>query len=122
VTFIPCYLWIFLGAPFVEALRGAKALNASLAAIGAAVVGVILNLAIWFALHVLFRQMMEVRGLGLSLELPVLSSVNVASGALSLAAAIAAFRFKIGVIPLLVACSAAGVLMYLLTGSALTAH
>jgi chromate transporter len=66
--------------------------------------------------------MMEVRGLGLSLELPVLSSVNVASGALSLAAAIAAFRFKIGVIPLLVACSAAGVLMYLLTGSAVTAH
>lgn len=101
VTFTPCFLWIFLGAPFVEALRGAKALNAGLAAIGAAVVGVILNLALWFALHVLFRQMLEVRPLGLSVELPVLSTVNVASALLTLAAAIAAFRFKVGMIPLL---------------------
>jgi chromate transporter len=122
VTFTPCFLWIFLGAPFVEALRGAKALNAALAAIGAAVVGVILNLAIWFALHVLFRQMLEVRQFGMSLELPVLSSVNSASGVLTLAAAVAAFRFKVGMIPLLLACSAAGVFFYLLTGSAPGAH
>ncbi|HEY2178412.1 MAG TPA: chromate efflux transporter [Caulobacteraceae bacterium] len=116
VTFMPCYLWIFLGAPFVEALRGARALNGALAAIGAAVVGVILNLALWFALHVLFRQMTPMRGLGLAFDWPVLSSVNLASGALSLAAAVAAFRFKVGVIPLLAACSAAGVALYLLAG------
>jgi chromate transporter len=122
VTFMPCYIWIFLGAPFVEALRGAKALNAALAAIGAAVVGVILNLAIWFALHVLFHQMVEMRGHGFSFELPVLSSVNLASGALSLAAAIAAFRFKVGVIPLLAACSTVGVVIFLLTGSVPKAH
>jgi chromate transporter len=56
VTFTPCFLWIFLGAPFVEKLRGNKALNAALSAITAAVVGVILNLAIWFAIHTVFRQ------------------------------------------------------------------
>lgn len=117
VTFVPCFLWIFLGAPFVEALRGARALNAALAAISAAVVGVILNLATWFALHVLFRQMVEVRQLGLRLELPVLSSVNLASGVLTLAAAIAAFRLKVGVIPLLLACSAVGVVYHLVTGA-----
>ncbi|HEV2532127.1 chromate efflux transporter [Phenylobacterium sp.] len=117
VTFLPCYIWIFLGAPFVEALREARALNAALAAIGAAVVGVILNLALWFGLHVLFRQMIEVRQFGLALELPVISSVNLASAVLALAAAVAAFRFKVGVIPLLLGCSAAGVLYYLLTGS-----
>jgi chromate transporter len=54
VTFVPCFLWIFLGAPYVEALRGNHALNSALAAITAAVVGVIANLALWFATHVLF--------------------------------------------------------------------
>jgi nucleoside-diphosphate-sugar epimerase len=82
--------------------EGARARRAG----GAAVVGVILNLAIWFALHVLFRQMFEVRRLGLALELPVLSTVNIASAVLALTAAVAAFRFKVGVIPLLLGCSA----------------
>jgi len=59
VTFTPCFLWIFFGAPFVEALRGNKALSAALGAITAAVVGVILNLAVWFTLHVLFTQVAE---------------------------------------------------------------
>ena len=56
VTFTPCFLWIFLGAPFIEVLRDNKALNGALSAITAAVVGVILNLAIWFALHTVFRE------------------------------------------------------------------
>ncbi len=56
VTFTPCFLWIFLGAPFVEALRGNRALNAALSAVTAAVVGVILNLAVWFALHAWFLE------------------------------------------------------------------
>jgi chromate transporter len=56
VTFVPCFLWIFLGAPYVEALRGNAALNSALAAITAAVVGVIANLALWFAAHVLFAR------------------------------------------------------------------
>jgi chromate transporter len=54
VTFVPCFLWIFLGAPYIEALRGNVALSSALAAITAAVVGVIANLALWFGTHVLF--------------------------------------------------------------------
>ena len=72
VTFTPCFLWIFLGAPFVEKLRGNKALNAALSAITAAVVGVILNLAIWFAIHTIFRQTIQVR-LSLAFDAPMLA-------------------------------------------------
>ena len=118
VTFTPCFLWIFLGAPFVEALRGAKALNAALAAITAAVVGVILNLALWFGLHVLFGDVRAFSVGPLRLDVPMLASVNLPGLILSLAAAVAAFRFKVGVIPLLLACAAAGVLYYLATGFA----
>jgi chromate transporter len=113
VTFTPCFLWIFLGAPFVEALRGAKALNAALAAITAAVVGVILNLAVWFGLHVLFRDVRELDAGPLALDLPVLASVNLPSLLLAAAAAIAAFRFKVGVIPLLLGSAAVGVALFL---------
>jgi chromate transporter len=113
VTFTPCFLWIFLGAPFVEALRGARALNAALAAITAAVVGVILNLALWFGLHVLFAEVQTVQVGALRLEAPILESVNMASLLLTLVAAVAAFRFKVGVIPLLVGCAAAGLGVHL---------
>jgi chromate transporter len=113
VTFAPCFLWIFLGAPFVEALRGAKALNAALGAITAAVVGVILNLAIWFALHVLFRDVREIAAGPLALDIPVLASANWPSLLLAAVAALAAFRFKVGVIPLLTGCAAVGVGFYL---------
>jgi chromate transporter len=117
VTFTPCFLWIFLGAPFVEALRGAKAINAALTAISAAVVGVIMNLAVWFGLHVLFQRMVELRWAGLVFEAPQLASINLASAVLTLAAAVAAFRFRVGMIPLLAACSAAGVLYYFAAGA-----
>jgi chromate transporter len=116
VTFVPCFMWIFLGAPFVETLRGNKALSAALATITAAVVGVVLNLAVWFALHVLFAEVRATRALGLTLEVPTLASVNLASLALTVAALLAVFRFKIGMIPVLAACSAAGVLLYLVAG------
>jgi chromate transporter len=59
VTFTPSMLWIFAGAPFVEQLRGNRRLSGALAAITAAVVGVILNLTVWFALHVLFGRVEE---------------------------------------------------------------
>ena len=59
VTFVPCFVWIFLGAPFVERLRGNRYLASALAAITAAVVGVIANLSVWFALHVLFETVGE---------------------------------------------------------------
>ncbi|HEY0085959.1 MAG TPA: chromate efflux transporter [Allosphingosinicella sp.] len=106
VTFLPCFLWIFLGAPFIEALRGNRALTSALSAITAAVVGVVLNLAIWFALHTLFGEVRDVPGLGL--ELPVLRTVNWPAVVLTAAAAIAMFRFKVGAIKVLLACAAAG--------------
>ena len=56
VTFVPCFLWILLGAPHIEQLRGNRKLTAALSAVTAAVVGVILNLAVWFGLHALFRR------------------------------------------------------------------
>lgn len=89
VTFVPCFLWIFLGAPFMESVGSNKALSAALSAITAAVVGVILNLAIWFALHVLFGKLHEAHGFGATLDIPVLSSVNIPSLLLTLAALVA---------------------------------
>ncbi|MGK9167703.1 chromate efflux transporter [Inquilinus limosus] len=110
VTFTPCFLWIFLGAPFIEGLRSNRALSAALATITAAVVGVILNLAVWFALHTLFAELREIRWAGATLDVPVLSSVNLASLLLTLAALLAVFRFRIGMLPVLGACSLAGLL------------
>src|SRR5215813_11536720 len=70
VTFVPCFLWIFVGAPFIEVLRGNTALNGALSAITAAAVGVILNLAIWFAVHVIFREVVPVRSFPFTFDLP----------------------------------------------------
>jgi chromate transporter len=113
VTFTPCFLWIFLGAPFIEKLRGNARLNAALSALTAAVVGVVLNLAIWFAIHSIFRQTVPVRAFPLSFDAPVLTSVDGWALALALAAAIAIFRFKVGMIPTLAACCLAGIVLYL---------
>jgi chromate transporter len=114
VTFTPCFLWIFLGAPFIEALRGNKALGGALTAITAAVVGVILNLAIWFALHTWFAKAYPVRSFGFSFDAPVLSSLDPWALALSAAAMVAIFRFKAGMIATLLACSAAGIVLHVI--------
>jgi len=115
VTFTPCFLWIFVGAPYIEQLRGNKALSGALSAITAAVVGVILNLSIWFSVHALFRDTRHVNGFGLSFDAPVPASLNVWSLVLALGAAIAIFRFKVGMIPTLAASCVAGVLLYALS-------
>jgi chromate transporter len=112
VTFAPCFLWIFLGGPYIEALRGNKALGAALSAITAAVVGVILNLAIWFALHTLFRQVDERHAWGLVLQVPQWATLDLAALVLALAAMLALFRFKLGMIPTLLACSLAGIALH----------
>lgn len=112
VTFAPCFLWIFLGAPWIEALRGNRLLAGALSAITASVVGVILNLAVWFALHVLFRQTVPVRGFGLSFDAPVLGSIDGWALALSLAAAFAVFRSKAGTLWILAGSSIAGVVLH----------
>jgi chromate transporter len=113
VTFTPCFLWIFLGAPFAERLRGVRALNAALSAITAAVVGVILNLAVWFAVHTLFHETVPLRSTWLALDVPKLASVDLWAFAIFLAAAVAMFRFKAGMIPTLIACCLAGITLYL---------
>lgn len=92
--------------------RALPPLGAALAAITAAVVGVVLNLAVWFALHLWFRE--AHRAPGLALDVPVWSSVDVWALALSAAAMIAIFRFRAGMIPTLAACSAAGLVLYLM--------
>ena len=117
VTFVPCFLWIFLGAPFVEAIRGNRGLATALAVITAAVVGVVLNLAVWFGLHVLFDEVREVEAFGMSLDIPVLATMDPAALVLTLAAIVAVFYHKISMIPVLAGCSAAGVLYFLAVGA-----
>ncbi|MBV9077497.1 MAG: chromate efflux transporter [Methylobacteriaceae bacterium] len=112
VTFAPCFLWIFLGAPFVEVLRGNRALAGALRAITAAVVGVILNLAVWFAIHTLFGRVVRMQGFGLSVEAPVLATLDPWAALLSAAAILAMLRFGIGMIPTLAAASAAGLALH----------
>ena len=113
VTFVPCFLWIFLGAPFVETLRGNRALAGALSAITAAVVGVILNLAVWFAIHTIFAEVRPLAWGPIGFGAPVLASVNAWALLLSLAAVAAMFGFRIGMVTTLAATSAAGILLYL---------
>ena len=113
VTFTPRFLWLFLGAPFIEAMRGNKGLAGALSAITAAVVGVILNLSIWFALHTVFRDTVPVRAFGLSFDKPVLASLDIVALTLAVAAAIAIFRFNVGMLIVLATSCLAGVALRL---------
>jgi chromate transporter len=113
VTFTPCFLWIFVGAPYIERLRGNKGLAGALSAITAVVVGVILNLSIWFALHTLFRETTPVRSFGLSFDMPILSSIDIAALVLSIAAATAIFRFNLGMLTVLGGSCLAGIALRL---------
>lgn len=113
VTFAPCFAWIFLGAPFMEGLRSNKALSAALSAVTAAVVGVILNLSIWFAIHVVWREVARIEAWPLSLELPVLTSIDWAAAALSALALFAVFRLKLGMTTVLGGAALAGIALYL---------
>jgi chromate transporter len=108
VTFLPCFLWIFAGAPFVERLRGNKALSAALSAITAAVVGVILNLALWFAIHTLFGQVRRIAFGPLAFDAPVPASLDLPAFVLAMLAALAVFRFKLGMIPVLLGSASLG--------------
>jgi chromate transporter len=110
VTFVPCFLWIFLGAPYIEALRGKVLLTAALSAITAAVVGVVLNLAVWFGLHVVFGQVVEHHVAGLRLLVPAWDTLNLVSLILTAGALVAMLRFKVGMIPTLAATATLGVL------------
>jgi len=109
VTFVPCFLWIFLGAPYIERLRGNRSLSAALSAITAAVVGVILNLAVWFAFHVLFGDVTERTGpLGTRLLVPEWGSMDGAAFLVSAGAFLALLRFRVGMLLVLGASMVAG--------------
>ncbi|MGQ0799972.1 MAG: chromate efflux transporter [Pseudomarimonas sp.] len=96
VTFVPSFLFIFVGAPYVEALRRRRQVHAALSAITAAVVGVVLNLAVWFALHTVFGELIRVSSGPLQLDVPVWRSVEPGAAVLAIAAMIAMLRFKLG--------------------------
>lgn len=117
-TFAPSFLLIFVGAPYMEALRHNKALSATLSTITAAVVGVILNLAVWFALHTLFTRVDVRHTFGLTLQVPVLSSLDPWSLLLAAVATLMLFRFKAGMMATLGVCCAAGIAIYLAGWSA----
>ena len=108
VTFVPCFMFIFLGAPYVERLRGNRRLSAALTGITAGVVGVIANLALFFALHTLFSRTAEATWGPLEVDLPELASVRPGSVAIAVVAAALIFRRGWSVLRTLAACSALG--------------
>ncbi len=110
VTFAPCFLWIFLGAPYVERLRENRILAAGLSAITAAVVGVILNLAVWFGVHVLFSDVSEWRAAGVRLLVPAWKSLDPVALGIGCASLFALARLRLNLILVLVAAAATGIL------------
>lgn len=115
VTFLPCFLWIFAGAPYVEKLRANKPLSAALAAVTAVVVGVIANLALWFGVNALFTEHFRITTFGMDMRLPVPQSVDLGMAVLSAVAFILVFRLRIGVLSLLGTLATLGALWLLWT-------
>ncbi len=113
-TFAPCFLFIFVGAPYIESLRQNKLLSSTLSAITAAVVGVILNLAIWFALHVIFDTVNDVRVGWLHLTIPDWSTLNVPAFLLSILAFVLTFRLHLGMLKTLGICAGLGLIYRLM--------
>lgn len=114
VTFVPCFLWILACGPHAEQLRSNVALSAALTAITGAVVGVILNLAVWFGLHVLFAEVETFARLGMNVAVPVPATFRPAAALLAALALFAVFRLKAGMASVLASCSAAGAALHLL--------
>lgn len=110
VTFTPCFLWIFLGAPYIESLRGNRALTTALTGITAAVVGVVLNLGVWFAIHTLFGEVDEIWVGPLRVLIPEWDTLDWAAALLAIAAAVAVFRFKLSMIRLIISAALIGAL------------
>lgn len=113
-TFVPCFLWIFLGAPYIEYLRGNKSLTTALSGVTAAVVGVILNLAVWFSLHTLFGTVNEVYWGPLRLQIPVWATIDGAALAIAGGACLALFRYQQGMLITLAGSGTAGLIYYLI--------
>lgn len=103
----------FLGAPFIEKLRDNKALNGAMSAITAAVVGVVLNLGLWFAIHTLFSQIVPWQGMGMDLDLPVWQTLDLFALTLTAGAIVAVFYFRTNMLLTLLACASIGLITHL---------
>lgn len=114
VTFVPCFLWIFLGAPFIEFWRNNKSLTTMLSGITAAVVGVILNLAVWFALQTLFDTVTEHHFGPLRLFIPDWNTLDIVALFIAIAAFIALFRFKLNMLLILLGSVVISIIYYFL--------
>ena len=113
VTFAPCFLWIFLGAPYIESLRSNRSLASALSGVTAAVVGVLLNLAIWFGVQVMFAQTADMSGSGALVNFTifqplVLCSFDVVAAIIVLLSLAAICLLKAGVITVVVVSATAG--------------
>lgn len=113
VTFVPSFLWIFVGAPYIEYLRGRTSLTAALSAITAAVVGVIVNLGLWFTVNTLFDSVYVFKGYGARVLLPVVTSLNVAALGITLLTGVLLLRFNQSVLRMIGAGIVAGVVYQL---------
>ena len=109
VTFVPCFVFVFVGAPYVERLRGNHALSSALTGITAAVVGVIANLALFFAVHTLFRSTTAITLGPLHLQAPDVSTLDPLALGIGLLAALLLFRMKWSILRTLGICAAVGV-------------
>jgi chromate transporter len=111
VTFAPCFLWIFAFAPWMDRLQRARPLQGGLAAVTAAVVGVIANLALWFALHVLFARVAALEAGPLRLQWPEWTSFDWRAAAIAAVALVLVFRLKWGIIATLGVTAALGLVL-----------
>ena len=110
-TFVPCFLWIFVGAPYVERVRNVRWLSRALSAVTAAVVGIIANLAVWFALHVLFGSVGEVAAGPFRIPVPDLTTFDAAAAVIAAASAFALLRLHANMLVVLGAAALAGMLL-----------
>ena len=115
VTFAPCFLWIFAGAPYIERLANMPRLSGALSAITAGVVGVIANLALWFGLHVLFADLSRIETGPVTMTWPVWSSINIAALGMFVLSAVMLLKLHAGLVKTLGVCAALGAAVGLLT-------
>ena len=114
VTFVPCFLWIFLGAPYVEAMRSNQYFSAALSTITAAIVGVIINLALWFSLQVIFAQTLELQIAGLTILIPNFASIDLTALLIATGSLIAMQKYKLSMFKTLTISASVGVILFYL--------
>lgn len=113
VTFVPCFIFVFLGAPFVERLRSNHTLSAAMSAVSAAVVGVIANLSVYFSLHTLFEETTLTKTGIIRMTLPAWDSVDIRALVLTALACVLVFRYKWSTVRVMLTLAAVGCAVYL---------